>query len=97
MQPTENAMQLRRAEVCSHTPGVLECRGLFCLHVGTRPSTSTTGKLKRLAEAAQTIRVEDDAESVATSEFTATLRSTTDAIIQTFADWGGDLSKSCQF
>ncbi|KAG8930286.1 kinesin motor protein cin8, partial [Tulasnella sp. 417] len=59
-------------------------------------SASITGQLKRLAEAAETIRAKDAAESEATSELTATLRSTTETIIQTFADWEGDLNESCQ-
>ncbi|KAG8944135.1 kinesin motor protein cin8 [Tulasnella sp. 424] len=59
-------------------------------------SESIISQLKRLSEAAETIRAQDASEAQATSEFTATLHSTTDAIIDTFASWEGDLNESCQ-
>ncbi|KIO18808.1 hypothetical protein M407DRAFT_31522 [Tulasnella calospora MUT 4182] len=80
MQLMEKAIQLRQTEA----------------EALLKYSTSITGQLKRLAEAAETIRAKDHAESEATSEFTASLRSTTEAITRTFADWEGDINESCQ-
>ncbi|KAG8990644.1 kinesin motor protein cin8 [Tulasnella sp. 427] len=59
-------------------------------------SSAIAAQLKRLSDAADSIRAKDAAESEATSELTSVVRSTTEAILEGFANWEEDLSESCQ-